>query len=63
MLQEIAINGDFSFPKNLNELDSVFQRYSNSVAAVYDLVYETNNAKLSNPIDYRFLFNTTQISP
>ncbi|MGB1121571.1 MAG: vWA domain-containing protein [Saprospiraceae bacterium] len=62
ILEQIAVNGDFSFPRNLNDLDQVFQVFSNSVAAVYDLTYDTNNAKFDGEIEYRFLFNTTKIS-
>ncbi len=61
-LQQIAVNGDFSFPKNTAELSDVFKRFSNSVAAVYDLIYNTNNAKFNDKIEYRFLFDATKIS-
>jgi hypothetical protein len=59
-LQSIAINGDFSFPKNLTDLNTVFLRFSNNVASVYDLVYETNNSKFNGTQEYRFLFKTVQ---
>lgn len=62
VLQNLAVNGDFSFPKNLTELNAIFIRFSNSVAAVYDLIYDTNNAKLDKAIEYRFLFNRTLVS-
>lgn len=62
ILQNLAVNGDFSFPRNLSELNSIFIRFSNSVAAVYDLIYDTNNAKLDQAIEYRFLFNRTLVT-
>ncbi len=62
ILEGLAINGDFSFPKNTSELDDIFIRFSNSVAAVYDLRYNTNDALLESPIQHRFLFNTTLVS-
>jgi hypothetical protein len=61
-LQSISINGNFSFISDISELSQVFVEFSNSVAAVYDLVYETNTAKLSEPIEYRFLFEMSLIS-
>lgn len=61
-LKDISVNGDFSFPQDLVELQNVFSRFSNSVAAVYDLIYNTNNGKLQEEVQYRFLFNTTLIS-
>lgn len=62
ILEELAINGNFSFPQDVSELQKVFITFSNSVAAVYDLRYETNNSPLESPIEYRLLFNTTVIS-
>ena len=62
ILEDLAVNGDFSFPANLTSLNEVFQRFSNTVAAVYDLVYNTNNAKFDGPLEYKFLFSTTVIS-
>lgn len=62
VLERLAVNGNFSFPQNLTELEEVFEKFSNSVAAVYDLYYNTNNALLENPVEYRFLFNTTIVS-
>jgi Mg-chelatase subunit ChlD len=62
ILQNLAVNGDFSFPRNLSELNAIFIRFSNSVAAVYDLIYDTNNAKLDQAIEYRFLFNRTLVT-
>lgn len=62
ILEQIAVNGDFSFPRNLDDLNNIFEVFSNSVAAVYDLVYNTNNAKFDETIEYRFLFETTKIS-
>ena len=62
VLERLAVNGNFSFPKDLTELEEVFTRFSNSVAAVYDLYYNTNDALLENPVEYRFLFNATIVS-
>lgn len=61
-LEQLAVNGDSSFPNNLNQLEEVFERFSNSIAAVYDLIYDTNNAKFDGSIDYRFFFKTNLIS-
>ena len=61
-LENISINGDFSFPTNLDELNEVFEKFSNNVAAVYDLIYETNNSEFNGVQEYRFLFTTTLIS-
>jgi len=62
VLKSLAVNGDFSFPDNLTALNTVFERFSNNVAAVYDLIYDTNNAKFDGTNEFRFLFNTTLIS-
>lgn len=57
VLEDIAVNGDFSFPNNLEELNNVFVRFSNNIATVYDLEYITENPNtLIQPIDYRFKF-------
>ncbi|MCB0644655.1 MAG: VWA domain-containing protein [Phaeodactylibacter sp.] len=61
-LEKISVNGDFSFPDNLSDLDEVFTDFSNNVAAVYDLIYETNNGKFSKAIEYRFLFKTQKVN-
>ncbi|WP_258098422.1 vWA domain-containing protein [Marinoscillum pacificum] len=61
-LEEIAINGDFSFPSNEEELNEVFLRFSNSVLAFYDLTFETNNAEFNGTIEYRFLFGLKEVS-
>ncbi|MGK0388836.1 MAG: hypothetical protein ACI94Y_001568 [Maribacter sp.] len=62
VLENLAVNGAFSFPQNTAELEEIFVNFSNSVAAVYDLRYETNNAVLESPREHRFLFNTTLVS-
>jgi len=61
-LENISVNGDFSFPKDIDELKEVFEQFSNNVAAVYDLEYNTNNAILEEDINLRFLFETTKIN-
>lgn len=61
-LESIAINGDFSFPESIQDLEEVFRRFTNNVAAVYDLTYNTNSSQFSDPIEYRFLFKTQKIN-
>lgn len=62
ILEKLAWNGNFSFPKDNSQLQDVFIRFSNSVAAVYDFKYNTNNGNLEKPKQQRFLFNTTVVS-
>ena len=61
-LEKISVNGDFSFPKSTSDLNQVFESFSNNVATVYDLIYNTNTSELAEPIKYRFLFKTTKIN-
>lgn len=61
-LESIAINGDFSFPQDINQLKEIFEKFSNNVAAVYDIVYETNNSPLEEPLSLRFLFDIEKIN-
>ncbi|MFC4633176.1 VWA domain-containing protein [Dokdonia ponticola] len=61
-LTELAINGNFSKPSSIDELNEVFTVFSNSVGAVYDLIYDTNNAPFNGPKTYRFLVDLNQIN-
>ena len=61
-LTELAINGNFSKPSSIDELNEVFTVFSNSVGAVYDLIYDTNNAPFNRPKTYRFLVDLNQIN-
>jgi len=61
-LIELAINGNFSKPTSINELNEVFTVFSNSVGAVYDLIYDTNNAPFNGQKPYRFLIDLNQIN-
>lgn len=61
-LESISVNGEFSVANNVSELNKVFIHFSNNIAAVYDLIYETNNALLSNKITYRFGFKLNKIN-
>jgi len=43
VLEELAVNGgSAAFPKNIDELGSVFEKFSNSIASVYNLTYVRN---------------------
>lgn len=57
ILEELAVNGDFSIAKNLEEVRKVFKNFSNSISAVYDLTYNTNNATFTGKKQLRFLFD------
>ncbi|SDC69587.1 von Willebrand factor type A domain-containing protein [Algoriphagus faecimaris] len=61
-LQNISVNGDYSFPTSIDDLNDVFVRFSNNIATVYDFTYNTSNSALSKPIEYRFLFNTERVN-
>lgn len=56
-LEDLAVRGNFSIAKNLSEVTRVFQQFSNSVSAIYDLSYNTNNATFSGQRQLRFLFD------
>lgn len=55
-LRDLAVRGEFSNPGSIDELNNVFTRFSNSVAAIYDLIYNTNNAPFNGEKEFRFLF-------
>jgi Mg-chelatase subunit ChlD len=43
VLEELAVNGgSAAFPKNIDELGSVFEKFSSSIANVYNLTYVRN---------------------
>ncbi len=58
-LSRLAVRGLFKFPSNITELSPVFQKFANSVAATYVLVYDRNISQIINPIKLRFTINTT----
>ena len=60
-LIELAVNGDYS-SANLSQLDQTFSLFSNSVSAIYDLTYNTNNAPFSGTRKVRFLIDLNQIN-
>lgn len=62
VLIELAINGAFSVARNLDEVQQVFTRFSNSVSSIYDLSYNTNNATFTGTRKLRFLFDLKLIS-
>lgn len=61
-LSDLAIRGRFSKPTSINELDQVFTSFSNSIGAVYDLIYDTNNAPFNGTKSYRFLIDLDQVN-
>jgi hypothetical protein len=61
-LDELAVNGSFSSPSSIDELDDVFTLFSNSIGAVYDLTYDTNNAPFTGTKAYRFLIDLNRIN-
>lgn len=61
-LSDLAIRGRFSKPTSISELDQVFTSFSNSVGAVYDLIYDTNNAPFNGTKSYRFLVDLDQVN-
>jgi hypothetical protein len=62
VLENLAVNGQFAFPQTTEELTNVFNTFSNSVAIVYDFIYDTNNSNQNNITKYRFLIRTTLVS-
>lgn len=61
-LEDLAVNGKFSKPSSVAELNQVFTSFSNSVAAVYDLIYNTNNAPFNGAKTFRYLIDLDQIN-
>lgn len=61
-LSDLAVRGRFSRPTSISELDQVFTSFSNSVGAVYDLIYDTNNAPFNGVKSYRFLIDLEQVN-
>lgn len=61
-LRDLAVNGNFSKPSSIEELDEVFTLFTNSVGAVYDLIYDTNNAPFNGMKTYRFLIDLNKVN-
>lgn len=62
ILRTLAANGGVAaFPKTIEELGSVFEDFSNSIANVYNLTYVRNQQKipLSNPAKLKFVIRAT----
>ena len=60
-LRDLAVDGEFSKPESIEELNQVFTSFSNSIGAVYDLIYDTNNAPFNGSRKYRFLIDLNSL--
>ncbi|MBN7810557.1 VWA domain-containing protein [Algoriphagus sp. H41] len=61
-LNDLSIGGKFSKPASITELNLVFTSFSNSVGAVYDLIYDTNNGPFNGSKPYRFLIDLDHVN-